>query len=70
MPNKLSQTILDEIENVTLNHYQSSAESFWLGTCNHDVSQNISAFLEALPKDKSLDILDFWLWTWPRSLDL
>ena len=59
MPNKLSQAILDEIENVTLNHYQLSAESFWLGTYNHDVSQNINAFLDVLPKDKVLDILDF-----------
>ena len=50
---------LDEIENITLSHYENSAESFWLGTRDHDVSQNIDAFLQAMPKDKELDILDF-----------
>ena len=50
---------LVDIENVTLSHYESSAESFWHGTKDHDVSQNIAALLDALPKDKALDILDF-----------
>jgi SAM-dependent methyltransferase len=50
---------LDEIESVTLSHYENNAESFWLGTRDHDVSQNIEAFLQALPKNKPLDILDF-----------
>ncbi len=50
---------LDEIEKVTLSHYENNAESFWLGTRDHDVSQNIEAFLQALPDDKPLDILDF-----------
>lgn len=50
---------LDEIEKVTLSHYENNAESFWQGTRDHDVSQNIEAFLQALPKDKALDILDF-----------
>ena len=49
---------LDEIERLTLSHYENSAESFWSGTRDHDVSQNIEAFLQALPKDKILDILD------------
>lgn len=53
------QSDLEEIENITLAHYENNAESFWQGTCDHDVSQNISAFLQALPKDKTLDILDF-----------
>ena len=62
--NKPSQTILDDglledIERVTLGHYEANAESFWLGTRDHDVSQNINAFLKALPKDRGLDILDF-----------
>ena len=59
MTTKKSAIELDEIESYTLGHYQSNAESFWLGTKDHDVSQNISAFLQALPQDKSLDILDF-----------
>ena len=57
--NNSSQTANDEIQRVTLNHYESNAESFWQGTRNHDVSQNISAFLQALPSDRVLDILDF-----------
>lgn len=56
---KQSQAVLDEIERVTLSHYEVNAKSFWLGTRDHDVSQNIDAFLQALPKDKVLDILDF-----------
>jgi SAM-dependent methyltransferase len=50
--------LVDEIENVTLGHYGSNADSFWAGTREHDVSQNIRALLNALPKDKVLDILD------------
>jgi len=52
-------TDLDDIEKVTLAHYDNSAESFWQGTKDHDVSQNIEAFLNALPEDMALDILDF-----------
>ncbi len=52
-------TDLDDIEKVTLAHYDNSAESFWQGTKDHDVSQNIEAFLNALPEDVALDILDF-----------
>jgi len=58
MPTKKSQVTLDEIESDTLDHYEQNAESFWLGTRDHDVSQNIEALLHALPKDKALDILD------------
>lgn len=50
---------LEEIENITLSHYENRAELFWQGTRDHDVRQNITAFLNALPKDKALDILDF-----------
>ncbi|MBL1143183.1 MAG: class I SAM-dependent methyltransferase [Proteobacteria bacterium] len=49
----------DEVEKITLSHYENNAESFWQGTRDHDVSQNIDAFLQALSKDKPLDILDF-----------
>ncbi len=58
MTNKHSQTLLNQIESTTLGHYEKNAESFWLGTKDHDVSQNITAFLQALSQDKSLDILD------------
>lgn len=56
---KSSQVALEEIERVTLDHYESNAESFWQGTKDHDVSQNIAAFLQALPQDAALELLDF-----------
>jgi len=56
---KFNQTDLDEISTRTLRHYNSNAASFWQGTRDHDVSQNIEAFLTKLPTGKSLDILDF-----------
>lgn len=59
MSNKKNQNINDEIERVTINHYELNAESFWQGTRDHDVSQNTNAFLQVLPKDRALDILDF-----------
>ncbi len=54
-----SRDELEEIENITISHYENNAESFRVGTKDHDVSQNIAAFLAPLPKNKSLDILDF-----------
>ena len=50
---------LSEIENITLNHYEQNANSFWEGTKDHDVTQNRAAFLAPFAKDKTLDILDF-----------
>ena len=59
MPINNSHVDLEEIEKFTIGHYENNAESFRVGTKDHDVSQNIAAFLCALPKDKKLDILDF-----------
>ena len=59
MPKKHSQDVLEQMESSTLGYYQANAESFWQGTRDHDVSQNIQALLSALPVDKPLDILDF-----------
>ena len=42
----------------TLSHYQAGAESFWEGTRDHDVSQNLRALLGALPAKSGLRILD------------
>ena len=39
---------LEEIEKLTIGHYENNAESFRIGTKDHDVSQNIVAFLGAL----------------------
>ena len=49
---------LDEIETVTLGHYNQNAEAFWNGTKDHDVTQNYEAFLAPFPENNKLDILD------------
>jgi len=49
---------LNEIETMTLSHYNLNAEAYWHGTKEHDVIQNIEAFLSPFPKNKKLDILD------------
>ena len=54
----LPETAITEIESVTVDHYEKNAESFWQGTRDHDVSQNIDAFLQALPRNTILDVLD------------
>ena len=54
-----SSVDLVEIERLNIAHYDENAESFRIGTKDHDVSQNIAALLDALPKEKTLDILDF-----------
>ena len=59
MPINNSHVDLEEIEKFTIAHYEDNAESFRVGTKDHDVSQNVAALLGALPKDKTLDILDF-----------
>jgi 2-polyprenyl-3-methyl-5-hydroxy-6-metoxy-1,4-benzoquinol methylase len=46
-------------ETLTIEHYDNNADAFWQGTKDHDVTQNIDAFLDALPKGRSLNILDF-----------
>jgi len=56
---KLDSDKLDEIESVTVEHYDASAESFWAGTKDHDVTQNYQAMLSQFPNGKQLDILDF-----------
>ena len=37
-------------ETLTIEHYDNNADAFWQGTKDHDVTQNIDAFLDALPK--------------------
>ena len=44
---KLDSDKLDEIESVTVEHYDSSAESFWAGTKDHDVTQNYHSLAKA-----------------------
>jgi SAM-dependent methyltransferase len=50
---------LSEISKKTLAHYDGSAREFWEGTCDHDVSQNIDALLEAIPGEGPFRVLDF-----------
>jgi SAM-dependent methyltransferase len=50
---------LSRITAVTLNHYEQSAEAFWQGTRDHDVSQNIAALLSHIQGDAPFAILDF-----------
>jgi len=46
------------ISHTTLAHYNDHAESFWAGTREHDVSQNIDALLRHLPAAEPQCILD------------
>jgi len=55
----LNENDLDLITQGTLRHYQENAQSFWEGTRDHDVSQNVAALLDAISGDSGLKILDF-----------
>jgi SAM-dependent methyltransferase len=46
------------VSEVTIAHYDRSAEAFWNGTRDHDVSQNYSALLDAIEGDPPFSILD------------
>ena len=52
------QDQLHAITGRTLAHYDASAEQFFAGTRDHDVSQNIAALLGAIGKPAPLAILD------------
>lgn len=49
---------LKKASSVTLAHYDAGAESFWQGTRDHDVSQNVEALLRHLPEGGPHTILD------------
>jgi SAM-dependent methyltransferase len=49
---------LDAISATTLAHYDENAESFWQGTRDHDVSQNVAALLRHLEGAAPFAILD------------
>ncbi len=55
---KLSAQDLETITRVTLQHYDQNAESFWQGTRDHDVSQNIAALLQHISGEPPYRILD------------
>ena len=50
---------LEEIADLTLEHYNQRAEAFWEGTREHDVSQNIAALLQHIAGKHFLTLLDF-----------
>ena len=54
----LDKAQLRRISEVTIGHYDRSAEDFWSGTRNHDVSQNHAALLAAIEGDPPYTILD------------
>ncbi|UVW29840.1 bifunctional 2-polyprenyl-6-hydroxyphenol methylase/3-demethylubiquinol 3-O-methyltransferase UbiG [Massilia sp. H6] len=48
----------DDISHRTLEHYNLNAESFFAGTIDHDVRQNIDALLGAIEAPAPLTLLD------------
>lgn len=55
----LSPEDLQHIAARTLAHYEQHAQSYWEGTRDHDVSQNIEALLRAIEGEPPFAILDF-----------
>lgn len=55
---KLGTRDLRSISDLTLDHYNAGAESFWEGTRGHDVSQNIAALLRHIEGPAPFAILD------------
>ncbi len=55
---KIAPDELTAITARTLQHYEQRAESFWEGTRDHDVSQNIAALLKAIEGEPPYAILD------------
>ena len=56
---KLNPQDLEKIAGLTLEHYNQSAEDFWEGTRDHNVSQNIVALLQYIYGEPPFTILDF-----------
>ena len=50
---------LAQISNVTLDHYERQADAFWEATRDHDVRQNIEAFLARIEGPPPFRVLDF-----------
>ena len=55
----LTESELAELSRVTLEYYERRAREFWVGTRDHDVTQNIEALLEAIPGEGPFRVLDF-----------
>ena len=50
---------LDRIAARTLAHYDEQALSYWNGTRDHDVSQNVDALLRHIEARPPFELLDF-----------
>jgi SAM-dependent methyltransferase len=59
MSTPLTSVELDALSARTIAHYDDSAQSFYEGTRDHDVSQNYAAFLGAIRDAPPLVLLDF-----------
>lgn len=57
-PRSILPDELQSIADRTLDHYVARASSFWEGTRDHDVSQNISALLDSIEGPAPFRILD------------
>lgn len=57
-PPQVDVAQLHRISEVTIAHYDRSAETYWDGTRDHDVSQNYSSLLDAIEGDPPYSILD------------
>jgi SAM-dependent methyltransferase len=55
----LTPADLEAISERTVTHYDLAAESFWAGTHDHDVSQNVAALLDHIEGPPPFSILDF-----------
>jgi SAM-dependent methyltransferase len=58
-PPALTPADLEAISERTVTHYDLAAESFWAGTHDHDVSQNVAALLDHIEGQPPFSILDF-----------
>lgn len=56
---KLQPHELKLIAHGTLSHYEQNADDFWIGTRDHDVSQNVDALLSHITGEAPFTILDF-----------
>lgn len=54
----MDKQTLQDITGTTLGHYQQNAQSFWAGTQEHDVSQNIEAMLRHIQAPAPYTLLD------------
>ena len=60
-------TTLRQALDITIAHYDRSAQAYWDGTRDHDVSQNTAALLDAMEGDPPLLHSRSGVRAWPRS---